>query len=310
MIEANRLTKHYGPTVAVDGLTFAVRPGRVTGFLGPNGAGKSTTMRLILGLDAPTAGAVTVNGQPYAESRFPLRDVGALLDALAVHGGRSAFDHLLCLAQSNRMGRRRVTEVLDLVGLTEVAHRLIGPFSLGMKQRLGIAAALLGDPAVLLFDEPVTGLDPEGIVWIRTFFRSLAAEGRTVFVSSHLMSEMAQTAQHLLVIGKGRLLADAPIEDIISRGATSVKVRSPRADELTGLLSGRGATVRPNDDHLEVTGMAAALIGDLAAEHSIPLHELTPIQASLEEVFFELTDEAVDYHAGATIPASSPSTTA
>jgi ABC-2 type transport system ATP-binding protein len=298
MIEANGLTKHYGPTVAVDGLTFAVQPGQVTGFLGPNGAGKSTTMRLILGLDAPTSGGVTVNGRPYRDKRFPLHDVGALLDALAVHGGRNAFDHLLCLAQSNGIGRQRVKEVLELVGLSSVANRPIGPFSLGMKQRLGIAAAVLGDPEVLLFDEPVTGLDPEGIVWIRTFFRSLAAEGRTVFVSSHLMSEMAMTAQHLLVIGKGRLLADAPIEDILSRGATSVKLRSPRSAELERLLLGRGATVRTVDNHLEVTGMAAAAIGDLAAEHGIPLHELTPLQASLEEAFFELTESAVDYHAG------------
>jgi ABC-2 type transport system ATP-binding protein len=298
MIAANSLTKRYGPTVAVDGLTFAVREGRVTGFLGPNGAGKSTTMRLILGLDAPTAGEVTVNGRRYQDHTSPLRDVGALLDALAVHGGRTAQDHLLCLAQSNGIGRRRVGAVLELVGLADVAHRRIGPFSLGMKQRLGIAAALLGDPAVLLFDEPVTGLDPEGIVWIRTFFRALAAEGRTVFVSSHLMTEMAMTAQHLLVIGHGRLLADAPIEDILSRGPTSVKVRSPRADELGRLLVGRGATVRPVDNHLEVTGMAAAPIGDLAAEHGIALHELTPEQASLEEAFFELTDSAVEYHAG------------
>jgi ABC-2 type transport system ATP-binding protein len=298
MIEADGLTKRYGPTVAVDGLTFSVLPGRVTGFLGPNGAGKSTTMRLILGLDAPTAGGVTVNGRSYRDMHFPLCDVGALLDALAVHGGRTAYDHLLCLAQSNGIGRQRVDAVLELVGLTEVARRRIGPFSLGMKQRLGIAAALLGDPAVLLFDEPVTGLDPEGIVWIRNFFRSLAAEGRTVFVSSHLMSEMALTAQHLLVIGKGRLLADASIEDILSHGATTVKVRSPRADELGRLLTDRGAAVRTVDNHLEVTGMAAAPIGDLAAECGIPLHELTPLQASLEEAFFELTESAVDYHAG------------
>jgi ABC-2 type transport system ATP-binding protein len=297
MIEADALTKHYGPTVAVDGLTFAVRPGQVTGFLGPNGAGKSTTMRLILGLDAPTGGTVTVNGRPYREKRFPLRDVGALLDALAVHGGRKAFDHLLCLAQSNGMGRQRVNQVLELVGLETVANRPIGPFSLGMKQRLGIAAALLGDPEVLLFDEPVTGLDPEGIVWIRSLFRSLAAEGRTVFVSSHLMSEMAMTAQHLLVIGKGRLLADASIEDILSRGTTSVKLRSPRSDELGRLLVERGATLRTVDNHVEVSGMAAAAIGDLAAEHGIPLHELTPLQASLEEAFFELTESAVDFHA-------------
>jgi ABC-2 type transport system ATP-binding protein len=299
MIEADRLTKRYGEVVAVDDLSFTVRAGRVTGFLGPNGAGKSTTMRLVLGLDAPTSGTVRVNGHRYGEHRFPLRDVGALLDALAVHGGRRARDHLLCIAQSNRIGWRRVDEVLELVGLTDVAHRRIGPFSLGMKQRLGIAAALLGDPDVLLFDEPVTGLDPEGIVWIRTFFRSLAAEGRTVFVSSHLMSEMAMTAQHLLVIGHGRLLADASIEELLAGGAASVKVRSPRAGELTSLLAGRGATVEVDGDELRVTGMDAADVGDLAAAQGIALHELTPQQTSLEEAFFELTDAAVDYHAGA-----------
>jgi ABC-2 type transport system ATP-binding protein len=299
MIEADRLTKRYGEVVAVDDLSFTVRPGRVTGFLGPNGAGKSTTMRLILGLDAPTSGTVRVNGHRYVEHRFPLRDVGALLDALAVNGGRRARDHLLCLARSNRIGERRVDEVLELVGLVDVAHRRIGPFSLGMKQRLGIAAALLGDPDVLLFDEPVTGLDPEGIVWIRTFFRSLAAEGRTVFVSSHLMSEMAMTAQHLLVIGHGRLLADASIEELLAGGAASVKVRSPRAGELAALLTGRGAAVAVIGDELQVTRMGAADVGDLAARQGIALHELTPQQASLEEAFFELTDAAVDYHGGA-----------
>jgi ABC-2 type transport system ATP-binding protein len=300
MIEATGLTKHYGPTVAVDDLSFRVTPGRVTGFLGPNGAGKSTTMRLILGLDAPSSGSVTVNGQPYAQHRFPLHEVGALLDALAVHGGRTAYDHLLCLAQSNGIGPNRVTEVLELVGLREVARRRVGPFSLGMKQRLGIAAALLGDPEVLLFDEPVTGLDPEGIVWIRTFFRSLAAEGRTVFVSSHLMSEMAMTAQHLLVIGHGRLIADASIEEILARGASSVRVVSPRVEELSGLLSARGGRCQMVNGSLEVTGLTAAGIGDVAAAHGIALHELTPQQASLEEAFFALTDSAVDYHAGPT----------
>ncbi len=300
MIEADALTKRYGPTVAVNGLSFTVQPGRVTGFLGPNGAGKSTTMRLILGLDAPTAGTVTVNGKAYGKLHFPLRRVGALLDALAIHGGRTAHDHLLCLAQSNGIGRSRVDECLALVGLSDVARRRIGPFSLGMKQRLGIAAALLGDPEILLFDEPVTGLDPEGIVWIRTFFRSLAAEGRTVFVSSHLMSEMAMTAQHLLVIGHGRLLADAPLDEILARGTSSVKVRSPQEDELGRLLTGRGATVSTVDGHLTVTGATAPDIGDLAAQHNIALHELTPLQASLEEAFFELTGPDVEYHAGPT----------
>jgi ABC-2 type transport system ATP-binding protein len=306
MIEADRLTKRYGAVVAVDDLSFTVRPGCVTGFLGPNGAGKSTTMRLVLGLDNPSAGTVRVNGQRYGERRFPLREVGALLDALAVHGGRRAADHLLCLAASNRIGRQRVDEVLELVGLTAAADRRIGPFSLGMKQRLGIAAALLGDPEVLLFDEPVTGLDPEGIVWIRTLFRSLAAEGRTVFVSSHLMSEMAMTAQHLLVIGHGRLLADAPIDELLARGTASVKVRSPRADELATLLRGRGATVEAGDGALRITGVDAAGVGDLAALHGIALHELTPQQASLEVAFFELTDAAVEFHAGSTEPAGGP----
>jgi ABC-2 type transport system ATP-binding protein len=259
-------------------------------------------MRLVLGLDTPTAGSVRVNGQRYRECRFPLHEVGALLDALAVHGGRRAADHVWCLAQSNRIGRRRVDEVLDLVGLSDVAGRRIGPFSLGMKQRLGIAVALLGDPAVLLFDEPVTGLDPEGIVWIRTLFRSLAAEGRTVLVSSHLMSEMAVTAQHLLVIGHGHLLADAPIEELLARGRGSVKVRSPRADELTILLRARGATVEGAGDELRVSGIDAAGVGDLAAQRGIALHELTPHRASLEDAFFELTDAAVDFRAGAAGP--------
>ena len=305
MIVAEGLTKRYGPTVAVDGLTFQVPPGRVTGFLGPNGAGKSTTMRLILGLDAPTAGSVTVNGRPYGAHRFPLQEVGALLDALAVHGSRRAFDHLLWLARSNRISRQRVDEVLELVGLEDVGGRRIGPFSLGMKQRLGIAAALLGDPEILLFDEPVTGLDPEGIVWIRNFFRSLAAEGRTVFVSSHLMSEMAMTAQHLIVIGHGRLIADAAIDDILAHGSSWVRVRSPRIDELSALVSGRGATVRSVDNHVEVTGMDAAAIGELAAAHGIALHELSSQQATLEDAFFELTEGAVEYHASTTTPVAS-----
>lgn len=300
MIEANGLTKRYGPTVAVNGLSFEVRPGRVTGFLGPNGAGKSTTMRLILGLDAPTSGSVTVNGRAYSRHHFPLHDVGALLDALAVHGGRRAYDHLLCLAQSNGIGRRRVSEVLELVGLEDVASRRIGPFSLGMKQRLGIAAALLGDPGVLLFDEPITGLDPEGIVWIRNFFRSLADEGRTVFVSSHLMSEMALTAQHLVVIGQGKLIADASIEDILAGGTSWVRVRSPQRENLAALLTEHAATVRSKDGVLEVSGLDAAAIGDLAASHGLAFHELSPVQASLEEAFFELTEGSVEYHATTT----------
>jgi ABC-2 type transport system ATP-binding protein len=303
MIEVRGLTKRYGPTVAVDDLSFDVQPGRVTGFLGPNGAGKSTTMRLILGLDAPTSGTVTINGRSYTQRKFPLHEVGALLDATAIHGARRARDHLVWLAQSNGIGRRRVDEVLELVGLADVALRRIGPFSLGMKQRLGIAAALIGDPEILLFDEPVTGLDPEGIVWARNFFRSVADEGRTVFVSSHLMGEMALTAQHLIVIGKGQLVADAGIDDIVAGSASWVRVRSPNADELTALLSNEGGNVRNADGALSVTRLTAATIGDLAALHGIALHELSPQHASLEEAFFDLTEDSVEYHATPSIPA-------
>lgn len=305
MIEARGLTKRYGATLAVDGLSFEVAPGRVTGFLGPNGAGKSTTMRLILGLDAPTAGSVTVNGRAYPQHRFPAHEVGALLDAMALHPGRRAVDHLRSLADSNGIGRHRVGEVLDLVGLADVAGRRVGPFSLGMKQRLGIAGVMLGDPQILLFDEPVTGLDPEGIVWIRNFFHGLAAQGRTVFVSSHLMSEMALTAQHLIVIGRGKLIADDSIERIIAGAGTSVLVRSPQPDDLARVLEGEGATIHRDDGVLSVAGLDAALsvtgldaarIGDLAALHRITLHELAPQQASLEEAFFELTEGSVEYH--------------
>lgn len=296
MIEVRDLTKHYGTTVAVDALSFEVLPGRVTGFLGPNGAGKTTTMRLILGLDTPTRGAVTVDHRPYRERRFPIHEVGALLDAQALHPGRSASSHLWSLARSNRIRRKRVDEVLGLVGLSDVARRRVGPFSLGMKQRLGIAGALLGDPQILLFDEPVTGLDPEGIVWIRDLFHRLAAEGRTVFVSSHLMSEMSLTAQHLVVIGRGKLIADDSIDNIIAGAGTSVRVRSPQATQLTRVLTTEGAGVRNDDGALTVTGLAAATIGDLAALHQISLHELTPQRASLEEAFFELTEDSVEYH--------------
>ena len=295
MIQARDLTKRYGTTLAVDGLSFEVSPGRVTGFLGPNGAGKSTTMRLIIGLDAPTAGDVTVNGRAYVQHRFPAHEVGALLDAMAVHPGRRAVDHLWSLAQSNDIGRHRVEEVLDLVGLSDVAGRRIGPFSLGMKQRLGIAGVMLGDPQILLFDEPVTGLDPEGIVWIRNFFHGLAAQGRTVLVSSHLMSEMALTAQHLLVIGRGKLIADESIDRIIAGAGTSVRVRSPQQEELSRELANTGARVRADNGGLSVTGLDAAGIGDLAAAHRITLHELSPQHASLEEAFFELTEGSTDY---------------
>jgi ABC-2 type transport system ATP-binding protein len=301
MIEVHELAKHYGDTVAVDGLSFTVRPGRVTGFLGPNGAGKSTTMRVILGLDAPTAGQATIGGQPYARLRRPLHQVGALLDAGAAHGGRTARNHLLALAASNQISRRRVAEVLDTVGLEAAAAKRVGGFSLGMKQRLGIAAALLGDPGVLMLDEPVNGLDPEGIHWIRGLLKQLAAEGRTVFVSSHLMSEMALTADHLVVIGRGRLVADTPIGEFVRQSSHGdVLVRSPADGTLASLLTRRGATVTAHaGGALAVTGLDAAVIGDLAAAHHITVHELTPRHASLEEAFMELTRDSVDYHAGA-----------
>ncbi len=297
MIEARGLTKRYGSTLAVADLSFEVLPGRVTGFLGPNGAGKSTTMRMILGLDRPTSGTVTVLGRPYADHVRPLHEVGAVLEARALHGGRSAYNHLLCLAQTNGIGRSRVAAVLDLVGLSDVAHKRAGTFSLGMSQRLGLAAALLGDPEVILCDEPVNGLDPEGIRWIRTMLRGLAAEGRTVFVSSHLMSEMALTADHVIVVGRGKLLADATVDDLLADSARSfVLVRSPDATRLEPLLARAGATIRPHPDGgMEVLGLARERIGDLAAEHSIRLHELTPCQASLEAAFLELTHDSVDF---------------
>jgi ABC-2 type transport system ATP-binding protein len=297
LIQARTLTKRYGATLAVDGLTFEVLPGRVTGFLGPNGAGKSTTMRLILGLDAPTAGSVTVGSLPYRALRRPLFEVGALHESGAIHPGRSARNHLLALAQSNAIARRRVDEVLDLAGLDGVANRPAGTFSLGMTQRLGVAAALLGDPGVLLLDEPVNGLDPEGVIWIRTLLRGLAAEGRTVFVSSHLMSEMALTAHHLIVIGRGRLIADTSIEQFIAMSSGGhVRVRSPHRDRLSELLRAEGATVEADGDtSLTVSGTDTATVGELAARHGIVLHELVAREASLEEAFMELTNEAVDY---------------
>ncbi|MHB1487262.1 MAG: ATP-binding cassette domain-containing protein [Acidimicrobiales bacterium] len=299
MIECRELSKRYGSTVAVDHLSFDVLPGRVTGFLGPNGAGKSTTLRMIMGLDSPTSGTARVLGQPYHDHRRPLFKVGGLLDAQAIHGGRSARKHLLCLAQSNGIGRRRVDEVLETVGLGDVAKKRVGGFSLGMGQRLGIAAALLGDPEVLLFDEPVNGLDPEGILWIRTLMRSLAGEGRTVFVSSHLMSEMALTAEHLIVIGRGRLIADASVADFVdTSSARYVRVRSPRIEVLVALLKANGATTTTHDSSaVDVKGLDSAAIGDLAAAQGIALHELAPQQASLEEAFMELTRDSVDFHA-------------
>ncbi|MCA2227114.1 ABC transporter ATP-binding protein [Nonomuraea aurantiaca] len=291
-IRATHLSKRYGGTVAVADLSFDVEPGQVTGFLGPNGAGKSTTMRMILGLDHPSGGSVLVDGRPYGELRHPLRKVGALLDAKAVHGGRSARNHLLAIAQTNGIPASRVEEVLEVVGLAKVAKRRVGGFSLGMSQRLGIAAALLGDPEILLFDEPVNGLDPDGILWIRTFMRKLAAEGRTVFVSSHLMSEMAQTADHLVVIGKGALIADTSMSEFIGRSSQSyVRVRSPRLAEVADLI-------RVGDlhaDHLRVTGVTPLEIGTITARAGLPLEELTLVQPSLEAAYMELTKDSLEY---------------
>jgi ABC-2 type transport system ATP-binding protein len=307
LIEARGLTKRYGDKLAVDDLSFTVRPGVVTGFLGPNGAGKSTTMRLILGLDAPTGGSVTVNGRPYREHAAPLREVGALLDARAVHPGRSAYNHLLALARTCGIGRARVDEVVEAVGLEGVARRRAGAFSLGMGQRLGIAAALLGDPRTVILDEPVNGLDTEGIRWIRSLLQGLAAEGRTVFVSSHLMSEMALTAQHLIVIGRGRLIADSGTDELIARAAPDlVRVRSTDPDALAALLRSRDAAVSgTGDGALAVSGMSTDQVGRLAGAAGITLLELTAEQASLEEAFIDLTRDAVEFRAPATGGASS-----
>jgi ABC-2 type transport system ATP-binding protein len=308
MIEVDRLTKRFGPVTAVDGLSFTVRPGHVTGFLGPNGAGKTTTMRVILGLDAPTSGTARVNRKSYASLIRPLHQVGALLDATALHGGRTARAHVTSIAQSNGIGRQRITEVLRLTGLEPVANRRVSGFSLGMKQRLGIAVALLGDPPILMFDEPVNGLDTEGIAWIRQFFKALAGDGRTVLVSSHLMSEMSQTADHLIVIGRGRLLADTSTAQLIeSSTRRDVLVRSPRVGELAGLMTARGATVsREDDGGLAVTGLDAPAIGDLAAEHGIAVHALVPRSASLEEAYLDLTGDSVEYRAASPEGAPSP----
>ncbi|WP_067133892.1 ABC transporter ATP-binding protein [Microtetraspora malaysiensis] len=299
MIEVNGLTKRYGAVTAVRDLTFAVRPGHVTGFLGPNGAGKSTTLRMILGLNRPTAGGATIDGRSFARHRAGLRHVGALLDAGDVHGGRTAAAHLYALARGNGLPRRRVADVLEEVGLAGVARRRIGGFSLGMRQRLGIAAALLGDPPVLLFDEPVNGLDPEGVRWIRGLFRRLAAEGRTVLVSSHLMSEMENTADHLVVIGRGELIAAESLAVFAARGTgASVSVRTPDSAELAAVLALEGAHVRPDGgDVLTVTGLGAARIGELAHQRRIMLHELAPRTASLEQAFMELTADRADYRA-------------
>jgi ABC-2 type transport system ATP-binding protein len=308
-IEVDRLSKHFGPIVAVDDLSFEVRPGHVTGFLGPNGAGKTTTMRVVLGLDAPTTGRTSVGGRSYQKIPRPLREVGSLLDADAAHPGRAALLHILSVAQSNGIGRQRVLEVLELTGIAQVAHRRVGEFSLGMKQRLGIAAALLGDPPILLFDEPANGLDPEGVRWVRELFKSLAAEGRTVFVSSHLMSEMALTADHLIIIGQGRLLADASTQDFVAANARKdVFVRSPDAGELINVLRDAGARAAPDEDGgLSVTGIEAPGIARLAAERGIAVYELTPRHASLEDAYLDLTRESVEYRAGPTGESSSGS---
>ena len=308
MIEARNLTKRYGDKTAVDGLTFTVQPGIVTGFLGPNGAGKSTTMRMILGLDAPTSGTVTVGGKPYAQHARPLQEVGALLEARAVHTSRSAYNHLRALAATHGIATSRVSEVIDMVGLQEVARKRAGAFSLGMGQRLGIASALLADPQILILDEPVNGLDPEGIRWIRDLLKAQAAEGRTVFVSSHLMSEMALTAEHVIVVGRGRLMADMPMADLIARASTNiVTVRTPQSAELAAGLAGPDVVVSSTERGLlEVTGLSAAQIGERARDLGVALHELAPQQASLEEAFMDMTRDEVEFHAA---DASNPETT-
>jgi ABC-2 type transport system ATP-binding protein len=306
MIEAHQLTKRYGDKLAVDQLSFSVRPGVVTGFLGPNGAGKSTTMRMIMGLDAPSNGHVTVNGRPYHDLPWPLHEVGALLEAKAIHPGRSARAHLQMLAEVNHIARTRVSEVLEIVGLTSVAGRRAGKFSLGMGQRLGIAAALLGDPEVLLFDEPVNGLDLDGIRWVRNLLKGLAREGRTVFVSSHLMSEMALTADEVIIIGKGRLITQLPTEDLLAQSSQRfVRVRSPEIAVLQATLDHEGALTTIEDDgSLSVRGLDEVAIGELAATIPVVLHELAPQSASLEEAYMELTEDSVEFHGGETMTAS------
>lgn len=297
MITAEGLSKRYGDKLAVDNASFTVRPGVVTGFLGPNGAGKSTTMRMIVGLDRPTSGTVTVNGQPYSKLRSPLSEVGVLLDAKAVHTGRSARNHLKAMAATHGIPSSRVDEVIDITGIGAVARKRAGGFSLGMGQRLGIAAALLGDPHTLILDEPVNGLDPEGVRWVRQFVRHAASEGRTVLLSSHLMSEMQQTADHLIVLGRGKVLADAPLPEIVRAWTTArVHVRSPRASELADVIAGRDVEIVTTDQFtLDVTGLPASRIGDIAAERGIAVHELTPTSGSLEDAYLALTGDAVEY---------------
>jgi ABC-2 type transport system ATP-binding protein len=302
VIEIDHLSKRYGDTLAVDDLAFHVRPGVVTGFLGPNGAGKSTTMRMIVGLDAPSAGAVTVNGRAYRDLAAPLHEVGTMLEARAIHTGRSAYHHLVAMAQTNGIHTRRVDEVIELVGLERVARKRVGGFSLGMGQRLGIAAALLGDPPVLILDEPSNGLDPEGILWIRNLLTGLAREGRTVFLSSHLMSEIALTADHLIVIGRGRLIADASVAEVVARASTNaaVRVRSERATALRDALAGLDVVIeQPHADVLDVHGLTGRRIGEIALREGVVLDELTPQLATLEDAFMSLTGDSVDYRATA-----------
>jgi ABC-2 type transport system ATP-binding protein len=307
VIQVSHLTKRFGPQLAVDDLSFEVQPGVVTGFLGPNGAGKTTTMRLILGLARPNKGIATINGARYQQLRSPMREVGALLDAKSYHPGRKARDHLLALAEAGRIPARRVGEVLDLVGLSDVAGRKAGTFSLGMAQRLGIAATLLGDPPILIFDEPVNGLDPEGIVWARTLMQSLARQGRTVFVSSHLMSEMALTASRVIVIGKGHLIADSTVDALVKGSVSVVRLRTPMPEVVSPRLQAAGASVQAGDDGaLMVTGLDPAAIGDIAFHAQAPVHELSLLQASLEEAFMELTRDDVEYHAHGGVGAPGP----
>ncbi len=298
MIEIQGLTKRYGATTAVDDITATIRPGIVTGFLGPNGAGKSTTMRTIIGLDRPSAGTVTVNGKRYAEHRDPMHEVGALLDAKAIHTGRTAYNHLLAMAATHGIGKARVHEVIAMTGLESVAKKRVGGFSLGMGQRLGIAAALLGDPKTLILDEPVNGLDPEGVMWVRQLTKHLASQGRTIFLSSHLMSEMAQTADHLIVLGRGRIIADAPMGEILALATgTAVRVRTPQPVDLANRIAGSDVTVTITEpDLLTIVGLTSAQIGEAAAQTGIVLHELTPLSASLEEAYLELTHDDVEYH--------------
>lgn len=307
MIEAHDLTKRYGDKLAVDRISFRVEPGQVTGFLGPNGAGKSTTMRMIMGLDRPTAGTVTVNGRPYVEHRSPLTEVGALLEAKAVHTGRSARNHLRALAATHGIGDSRVDEVIEMTGLQSVARKRVGGFSLGMGQRLGIAAALLGDPRTLILDEPVNGLDPEGVLWVRNLVKYLAGQGRTVFLSSHLMSEMALTADHLIVIGRGHIVASGPVQEVVDASTqSSVRVRSPQAAQLAELVAGPGVTVTSTEPGLlTVVGHTSEAVGEAAAGAGIVLHELTPVRGSLEEAFMSLTQDTVEYHS-ATVEGGAP----